>query len=599
MIHFTRLFNELDETSHPTEKSAALERYFGTAPAADAAWALHLLVAAKTPRAIKNSQLREWIAVAADLPSWLVDESCDTVGDVAETLALLLPDPETVATNGPLPLQRLVTERLLPLADLDDEAQRDLVLATWRELDAPQRFIWNKLITGSFRAGVSRTQVARALGKLAGVSAAVMAHRMLGFAEPNEAAFLALLAAESSLEDFQPYPFQIANEIKDPKPPGESADIALDLFAHLNATPANGPTITRPEELGSASDWQAEWHLDGLRVQVMRRGHAVLVWSLEEELLTSEFPEIAGAARSLPDGTVLDGDLVVWPEGDVRPRTRADIEQRLAHGAPSATLRRKLPVVFIARDLLEAVGVDQRGRPLHIRRRQLTEILATAADQHREAVATRPGLDATGGSQMDLFGIPHAASPHPGPFRLRASSLVPFTSWEQLASLRREARGQGAVGLILTRMKSCYGAGAETAACWIWPLEPLLIHAVLIAALPSQRASARPFSDYTFAVWNEGELVPIGKTGVGLQDGGLRALDDFIRAHITGKFGPVRSVKPELVFELEFDSVDASPRHKSGLLVRSARIRRRRPDLPAEEADTLEALRLLVGPPLA
>ncbi len=599
MIHFTRLFNELDETSRPTEESAALERYFGAAPAADAAWALHLLVAAKTPRALKNSQLREWIAVAAGLPSWLVDESCETVGDVAETLALLLPDPETVATNGPLPLQRLVTERLLPLAGLGEEAQRDLVLATWRELDAPQRFIWNKLVTGSFRAGVSRTQVAQALGKLAGVSAAVMAHRILGFAEPNEDAFLALLAAESPGENFQPYPFHTANEIRVPVRHGEPPTEHLDLFSRPGGTPPTGPAITRPEELGSASDWQAEWLLDGLRVQVMRRGHAVLVWSLDEELLTSEFPEIAGAARSLPDGTVLDGDLVVWPEGDVRPRTRADIEQRRAHGAPSAALRRKLPVVFIARDLLEAVGVDQRGRPLHIRRRQLTEILVSAADHHREAKAIRAALGSADGSQMDLFGSPPAAAAHHAPFRFRASSLVPFTSWEQLASLRREARSHNAVGLILTRTKSCYGASAETAACWIWPIEPLLINAVLIAALPSQRTSARPFSDYTFAVWNEGELVPIGKTGVGLLDGGLRALDDFIRAHITGKFGPVRSVKPELVFELEFDSVQASTRHKSGLLVRSARIRRRRPDLPAEEADTLDALRLLLDPRLS
>ena len=599
MILFTRLFNELDETDHTVEQLAALERYFKAAPPSEASWALHLLIGAKTPRTLKNSQLREWISHVADLPPWLVDESCETVGDVAEALALILPDPPFGQSDRPLTLHRLMTERLLPLAGLDDEAQRDLVVATWRELDAPQRFVWNKLVTGSFRIGVSRTQVARALGITAGVSAAVMAHRLLGFQEPTEAAFRALLIAESSLEDFQPYPFQIANEIKSPTSPSESAAVELDLFAHPNATPTTGPTITRPEELGSASDWQADWHLDGLRVQVIRRGHAVLIWSLNDELVTAEFPEIAETAQMLPDGTVLDGDLVVWPEGESCPRPHADIEQRLSHAAPSAALRRKFPVVFIARDILESDGTDQRERPLHVRRSQLTDVLAAAA---REAIATGPAPSSTERSQMDLFATASSPSVSPLPresFKLRASSPIPFTSWEQLASLRSQARGHGAGGLILTQMKTCYGASDETTACWIWPIEPLLINAVLIAALPGQHNSSRPFSDYTFAVWNGDELVPIAKANTGLTEVGFRALDDFIRAHITGKFGPVCSVKPELVFELEFDSVQASTRHKSGLLVRSARIRRRRPDLSAEEADTLDALRLLVGPRLS
>ncbi len=599
MIHFTRLFNELDETNHTVEQLAALERYFKAAPAADAAWALHLLIGAKAPRALKNSQLREWISTVADLPTWLVDESCETVGDIAETLALLLPDPPTVPAGGSLALHRLITERLLPLAGLGPEARRDLVVTTWRELDGAQRFIWNKLITGSFRIGVSRTQVARALGKTAGVSASVMAHRLLGFQEPTEAAFRALLAAESANENFGPYPFQTANAIKSAEPAGDPTIESLDLFPRLVGAPGTGPTITRPEELGSASDWQAEWLLDGLRVQVMRRGDAVLIWSQDEELLNPEFPEIAEAAQLLPDGTVLDGDLVVWPASDVCPGTRADIQQRLSHATPGAGLQRKLPVVFIAQDIIEAAEIDQRGRPLLARRRQLAEVLAPAADRHRETQATRPASGSTDGSQMDLFGSPPAAAAHHAPFRFRAASLVSFGSWEQLASLRREARDHGAAGLILKRTESCYGASVETSAWWIWPIEPLRINAVLIAALPGHGNSPRAFSDYTFAVWCDDELVPFAKTGTGLTEIGFRAMDDFIRAHITGKFGPVRSVKAELVFELEFDSVQTSTRHKSGLVVRSARIHRRRPELSAAEADTLEALRLLVGPPLS
>ncbi len=596
MILFTRLFIKLDERSHPTEQTAALERYFETAPTADAAWALHLLIGARTPRALKNNQLREWIATVSDLPSWLVDESCETVGDIAETLALLLPDPTITPSDSSLTLHRLMTERLLPLGSLGEEAQRDLVVATWRDLDAPQRFIWNKLITGSFRIGVSRTQAARALGKAVGVSAAVMAHRIIGFREPTEAAFRALCVAESSSENFRPYPFQTARAIKDPERSGEMPTENLDLFSRLDEPPVTGPTINCPAQLGDASDWQAEWLVGGLRGQVIRRGDAVLLWSQEEELLTLEFPEIADAAKSLPDGTVLDGDLVVWPEGDARPGSRAAFEQRLSHGAPTASAQRKLPVVFIAQDILEAAGIDQRAQLLHTRRRMLTEILASAADRHRETKATQPTSGSTDGSQMDLFANPPAASPPHDSFPLRASSPISFTSWEQLALLRSEERAHRAGGLMVKRKDSRYGDSDITGNWWIWRTDPLLINAVLIAALPSQGNSPRAFSDFTFAVWNGDELVPIAKAGTGLPEGGFRALDDFIRANITGKFGPVRSVKPELVFELEFDSVQTSTRHKSGLFVRSARIRRRRADLRAAEADKLDALRLLLGP---
>ena len=596
MIHFTRLFIELDERSRPTEQSAALERYFEAAPAADAAWALRLLIGARTPRALKNNQLREWIATVADLPSWLVDESCETVGDIAETLALLLPDPTITPSDSSLTLHRLMTERLLPLGCLGEKALRDLVVATWRELDAPQRYIWNKLITGSFRVGVSRTQVARALGKAAGVSAAVMAHRINGFREPTEAAFRALCVAESSNENFLPYPFQTAREIKAPERSGELPTENLDLFSRLDEPPSTGPTINCPAQLGDASDWQAEWLAGGLRVQVIRRGHTILIWSQDGDLLTTEFPEIADAAKSLPDGTVLDGDLVVWPEGDARPGSRAALEQRLSHGAPTASAQRKLPVVFIAQDILEADGIDQRAQLPHARSRMLNEIFADAASRHRETKATQPTSGSTDGSQMDLFaGLPTASPPH-DPFPLRASSPISFASWEQLASLRRESRDHGAGGLMVKRKDSRYRDSDITGDWWIWRTDPLRINAVLIAALPSQGNSPRAFSDFTFAVWNGDELVPIAKAGTGLPEAGFRALDDFTRANITGKFGPVRSVKPDLVFELEFDSVQTSTRHKSGLFVRSARIRRRRPDLRAAEADTLDALGLLVGP---
>ena len=597
MILFAQLFRDLDETTRTNEKIAALERYFEGTPAADAAWALQFLSGRGTPRAVTSRQLREWTAAAAGLPLWLVEESYEAVGDLAETMALLLPDPEPAAT-GRLPLHRLVAERLLALAPLNDDSKRDLLFRTWRELDGPQRFVWNKLITGGFRVGVSRTLVVRALAKVAGVSQAVMAHRVLGFREPTEAAFRRLLSAEagSGRENARPYPFYLASPVEELRGPASTPPAAIGNLPREDARPVS----TLPD-LGEPACWQAEWKWDGIRAQIIRRGDDILVWSRGDELVTETFPEIADAARSLADGTVLDGELIVWRDADPLPRPFAELQRRLGRKEASPSLQAKLPVRFIAYDLLEVSGQDQRDRPLAERRHNLEAILGQAAILHRETASEKMAAKSSGDRQLDFFknlessdtaGGPDANSP---PLPLTLSPLLPFTTWDQLAGLRRESRGRGTEGVMLKRRDSAYAVGRGRGNWWKWKIDPFVIDAVLVAAQQGHGRRASLFTDYTFALWHKGELLPVAKAYSGLTDDEIRDVDAFIRANITGKFGPVRSVKPELVFELAFEGIQESSRHKSGVAVRFPRIHRRRTDKTANEADTLDALRRLAG----
>ena len=601
MNRFTRLFTELDETTRTNEKIAALESYFEGTPAADAAWALQFLSGRRTPRAVTSRQLREWTAAAAGLPLWLVEESYEAVGDLAETMALLLPDPETAAT-GRLPLHRLVAERLLALAPLNDDSKRDLLFRTWRELDGPQRFVWNKLITGGFRVGVSRTLVVRALAKVAGVSQAVMAHRVLGFREPTEAAFRRLLSAEagSGQENARPYPFYLASPIEELRGP-TSTGASSPPAANSNLPGEDARPRSTLRDLGDPASWQAEWKWDGIRAQIIRRGDDILIWSRGDELVTETFPEIADAAKTLPDGTVLDGELIVWRDGDPLPRPFAELQRRLGRKEASPSLQRKLPVRFIAYDLLETSCQDQRDRPLAERRHDLEAILRQADVLNRETASAKMATKSSGDRQLDFFEDLESSDTAEGldanapPLPLILSPLLPFTSWDQLAGLRSESRGRGTEGVMLKRRDSAYAVGRVRGNWWKWKIDPFVIDAVLVAAQQGHGRRASLFTDYTFALWHKGELLPVAKAYSGLTDDEIREVDAFIRAHITGKFGPVRSVKPELVFELAFEGIQESSRHKSGVAVRFPRIHRRRTDKTAKEADTLEALRRLAG----
>lgn len=527
MKRFARLFAELDNTTKTNAKIAAMVEYFTAADPADAAWAVHFLSGNRPKRLIPVRRLAGWAMEVGQVPDWLFEECYNAVGDLAETIALLLPDPAEISD---LPLHRWVEERLLPLAGEDEETQRAVILDAWSSLGDTERFVWNKLITGAFRVGVSRRLVVRALARTGEVEAAAVAHRLMGSWEPTAERFRRLLSAETDDVDLsRPYPFFLAHALE-----GEV------------------------EDLGDPELWQVEWKWDGIRAQLIRRRGTTYIWSRGEELITDRFPELAEAAALIPDGTVLDGEILPW--ADERPLPFSQLQRRIGRKRLGPKILAEVPVVLVVYDLLEEDGVDRRERPLRERRARLEKLL-------------RPERFA-------------------GRFRL--SPLARAKQWEQIRIAYGEARERTAEGLMLKRLDAPYGVGRRKGPWWKWKVEPFTVDAVMIYAQAGHGRRASLYTDYTFAVWHEKELVPFAKAYSGLTDTEIRRLDSWIRRNTLERFGPVRAVVPEQVFELAFEGIQPSPRHKSGVAVRFPRIARWRTDKPAAEADSLETLRRLM-----
>ena len=529
MKAFADLYTDLDETTKTNAKVEALVRYFRGASAADAAWAVYFLIGRKPKQVVPSKKSRAWAAEEAGIPDWLFDESYDAVGDVAETIALLLPPP---AASTDLPLAEWVERRLLPLRKAPEADQRAAMLAAWRAMDGPQRYVWNKLISGSFRVGVSQQLVTRALAKVIGVEAAVVAHRLMGDWEPSPAFYAGLSLADGRDADLsRPYPFCLAYPLESP-----------------------------PEALGDVAAWQAEWKWDGIRAQLIRRGGQTFLWTRGEELVTERYPELERVGDDLPDGTVLDGEIMPWK--DDAPLPFAQLQRRIGRKTVGKTILAEVPVVLIAYDLLELGGVDLREAEFVRRRQHLAEVVAASGT--------------TG--------------------RLRLSPTVAASDWEVLAEARQGSRAMQAEGLMLKRLASPYRVGRQRGDWWKWKINPFTIDAVLTAAQRGSGKRASLYTDYTFSVWDDGKLVSIAKAYSGLTDAEIRKVDAFIRQHMVEKFGPVRTVEPTLVFELAFEGIQRSTRHKSGIAVRFPRILRWREDKPAKEADTLDAIKGLLPP---
>jgi DNA ligase-1 len=526
MKHFARLFQELDSTTRTAMKVESLSRYFRVAPPADAAWGLFFLTGNRIKRTVSTSRLRDWAAELAGLPLWLVEESYDAVGDLAEALSLVVPPTDEQIEQ---PLAELVAQRVLPLPQLDETAQKQLVQATWRSLPTLHAFLWLKLITGEFRVGVAKTLVVRALAEVGGIDPAVMSHRLMGNWQPPAEFFGQLLQPETTDDAVRPYPFFLAHPL------------AQDAAA-----------------LGPIEDWQAEWKWDGIRAQLVHRGHQLLIWSRGEELITDRFPELHALAKVVPEGAVLDGEVLAFV--DERPLPFAALQTRIGRKKLTPKILQASPVVFMAYDLLELNGQDIRSRPLAERRVLLEQLAASIT----------PDI----------------------PFRL--SSLVVASSWEELKSLYGESRGRAVEGLMLKRRDSSYGVGRTVGDWWKWKSQPFSVDAVLIYAQRGHGRRASLFSDYTFAVWNDQELVPMAKAYSGLTDEEIQAVDGFVRRNTIERYGPVHVVKPQLVFELHFEGIQRSSRHKSGIAVRFPRMARWRTDKQPEDADSLEMLKQLL-----
>ena len=563
MKHFSRLFTELDSTTSTNAKLAALQRYFELASPEDAAWAVYFLSGGKPRQVVKTASLRALACAAAGIEDWLFDECYQAVGDLAETIAYVLPLDFAASDVG---LAVWIEERLLPLRGLSDEDVAQRVTGFWRELDSQGRFLLIKLVGGGFRVGVSKLLVQRALAAHSGVDAKRIAQRMMGYLDakvlPSASKFIALTAVNAGagddiLDAGQPYPFFLAHQFDAP-------------LAEFDA------------RLGAVDDWQVEWKYDGIRGQIVKRAGQVWLWSRGEELVTERFPEIVALAQSLPDGTVLDGEILVWQ--DNAPASFALLQQRIGRKTLGKKILADAPVTFMAYDILEAGGVDVRTQTQQQRRAQLEAMLAGTA--------------------------------------LKLSPVEKLDSWGAFATLRTESRARGVEGFMLKRRDAAYGTGRTKAdgLWWKWKIEPMTIDCVLIYAQAGHGRRALLYTDYTFAVWSRPpvdaleaqavvqaiekrqpaqpdalQLVAFAKAYSGLTDEEFKQIDSVIRKTTLEKFGPVRSVKPTLVFELGFEGINKSPRHKSGIAVRFPRMLRIRTDKPLHEANTLGDLDSLLN----
>jgi DNA ligase-1 len=527
MRRFADLYEKLDATTSTNAKVRAMVAYLAASPPEDAAWAVFFLTGQRLKRLISGRQLRAWAERRSGLPEWLVADAHAAVGDSAETVSLLLDEGGRREQAEALPLHRWLEERILPLRGQDEEAQYEAVCGWWQELPRHELFLLNKLLTGALRVGVSGLLVVRALAEVSGLPRATISHRLMGRRQPSAAWYLGLIARDGDAEDrSRPYPFFLAS-----------------------------PLERAPESLGPLAEWFVEWKWDGIRAQLIRRGELFL-WSRGEDLISDRFPELMAAAARLPDGAVLDGEVLAWGEVGVLPF--AVLQTRIGRERLSPRILEEAPAAFLAYDLIEEGGRDVRARPFHERRARLARLI--------EGV-------------------------HP---RLRLSPEVEGAGWHELGALRDAARDRRVEGLMLKRRDAPYGTGRQRGAWWKWKVDPLTVDAVLIYAQAGSGRRSNLFTDYTFGVWDGDALVPIAKAYSGLSDQEIASLDRWIRRHTLERFGPVRSVEPVHVFELAFEGINPSSRHKAGLALRFPRIARWRGDKPATEADRLEQVRALL-----
>ena len=554
MKRFAALYTALDGTTSTKEKLEALITYFSAAEPEDAAWASYFLSGGKPRQSVPTRLLIEFARERAGLPEWLFDESYQAVGDLAETIAHILPPAQRTSELG---LAQWIEGRVLTLRGLDPAELRTRLLGYWDELDWSERFLLTKLIGGGFRVGVARQLVVRALAEVAGVDHKRIAQRMVGWTDsrqaPGAARYLRLIAPDTTDDENAATPHE--------------SDLGLPypfFLAH--------PLQSDPATLGAPSDWLIEWKWDGIRAQLVKRGGRVWLWSRGEDLITDRFPELAALGAALPDGTVIDGEILAWEPGGDAPLPFSRLQPRITRKTLSKKVLADSPATFLAYDLLEAEGRDLRITPLFERRAQL------------DALAVALGAVLADTLAVDLLRV----SPI-----LSAADL----NWDTIAVLRDESRSRGVEGLMLKGRESLYGVGRTKASgtWWKWKIDPYAVDAVLLYAQRGHGRRASLYTDFTFAVWDEVDsvrtLVPFAKAYSGLTDEEMREVDAIVRKTTVEKFGPVRSVTPTLVFEIGFEGIQPSPRHKSGIAVRFPRMLRWRTDKHIDDADTLDMLK--------
>ena len=526
MRYFSELFVELDSTTKTNEKIKFLVNYFSNNNPSDNIYTISFLTGRKPKQLVRSANIREWAREAAGIPQWLFEESYERVGDMGELIALLM---EQKTNTEHTSFTYWVENIILPLKKKDEAEQKRIILDAWQSLDYNGRFVFNKIIGGSFRVGVSQSIVVKAIAEFSGIKDTVISHRMMGNWLPQEEFFNQLIAEDSGDTDVsKPYPFYLAYQLEN-----------------------------ELQDLGDPKDWAAEWKWDGIRAQIIKRNDEVFIWSRGEDLITERFPELKEAAMFLHNGTVLDGELLAWK--DDKPMIFGELQRRIGRKNLTKKILEEVPAVFQAFDILEIGEEDIREKTYSERKELLRDVIEKI---------------------------------HLKEFKL--DSEVIFNSWEHLKELRSTSKEKNIEGVLLKKRNSAYGTGRRKGNWWKWKVDPFTIDAVMIYAQRGHGRRASLYTDYTFGIWNEGKLISFAKAYSGLTDEEIRKVDAFVRRNTLEKFGPVRTVKPELVFELSFEGIQLSSRHKSGIAVRFPRITKWRTDKKPEDADSLENIKKLL-----
>ncbi len=543
MKDFALLIKTLDSTNKTTLKVAALATYFKKVNDKDKVWTIAILSHRRPPRPVNTTLLREWASELANIPLWLFEESYHIVGDLAETIALIVPPTRSTTEKS---LTTFLVE-MIALKKKSEEDKKTYLQNNWKVLDYYERFVFTKLITGGFRIGVSQKLMTRALSQATEIDEDILAYKLMGNWDPNTITFQELILEENESDYLsKPYPFYLAYAVEG-----------------------------NVEDLGDIESWSAEHKWDGIRSQVILRNNEIFVWSRGEELVTDKYPEFQSFVGTIPNGTVLDGEILPLPNGEIG--TFNDLQTRIGRKTVSKALLTKVPVILKAYDILEWDGEDIRALPF-IERRQLLEKLHVRICQSEHS--RRPIKD-------------HV----PLPFHL--SETMHFDSWSDVTKEREKSRQMKSEGLMLKKKNSPYLVGRKKGDWWKWKVDPLTIDAVLTYAMRGHGRRSNLFTDYTFALWNENEtgekeLVTFAKAYSGLTDVELKKVDAWIKKNTLERFGPVRSVTPHHVFEIAFEGIAFSKRHKSGIATRFPRILRWRKDKTIHEANSLEELKALI-----
>lgn len=525
---FAQLVQQLGMSTKTNDKLDALVNYFTHADPKDKVWVIALFSGRRPRRTINSTQLQTWCAEIIDLPLWLLEECYHTVGDLSETIALLIPEQADLPAIAGKPLHYYV-EQFLQLEKADEQEKKTFILQSWKELTSKERFVFNKLLSSTFRVGVSQGMMVNALAKIVQLEPSVIAHRISGNWDPATTNFEELLSEQDIAFDYsKPYPFYLAYAIEE-----------------------------EVSNLGAPAEWQAEWKWDGIRGQIIKRDNKLFVWSRGEDLITEKFPEFSALPAKLPDGVVIDGEILPYKDGQVLNFNV--LQTRIGRKNVTKKNLQEAPAGLFAYDLLELDGQDIRHLSLSERRAALETLI----------------------NDLNL------------PF-IHLSPIVDFNSWDQLTHLREQARNINSEGLMLKRRSSAYLVGRKRGDWWKWKIDPLTIDAVMIYAQKGAGRRSNLYTDYTFAVKDGDKLVTFTKAYSGLTDKEFAQVDAFVKRNSIEKFGPVRTVKPELVFEIAFEGIAASNRHKSGVALRFPRISRWRTDKKADEINTVEDLKKML-----